>query len=64
MQKYTCYCRLIYIVGKKQVYGPIYPYAALDGEKLSGDQLKAARFMTVDEFIHGYSDCSADFYGK
>lgn len=48
MRIFTCRCEYRYIVGKKNVYGPIFP------NKSAG----VARLMTRKEWKGQYADCA------
>jgi hypothetical protein len=51
MNLFTCTCQWKYLVGKKNVYGPITPgYAAY-----------AARMISRERWQEEYGDCAAQF---
>lgn len=56
MRYFTCCCDWSYVIGKKKVYGPIWPIGiGTYPDALSNSQ----RIMSHEMFKEGYSDCSA-----
>lgn len=51
MKVFTCRCKYTYIVGKKNVYGPITPNKSAD----------AARLMTHKTWKEQYADCAYSY---
>lgn len=64
MKEFLCKCGWIYIVGKKNVYGPIYtigpgpdsPFPSVHNRCYSKGQL-----MTREVFDDAYADCAARY---
>ena len=61
MRYFTCCCGWSYVIGKRNVYGAIWPMEIGDfPSALSNSQ----RMMTREEWADWYSDCAACHAGK
>jgi hypothetical protein len=58
---FTCCCGWSYVIGKKQVYGAIWPMGI--GE-FPGALSNTQRMMTRDYFGDWYADCEACYLGR
>lgn len=61
MRLFRCCCRWSFVIGRKQVYGPIYPIGiGTFPRALSNTQTMRTR----DEWADSYADCAACYDGK
>jgi len=58
---FTCCCGWSYVIGRKRVYGAIYPTGI--GE-FPGNLAPTQRLMTRAEFEDSYADCAACHKGQ
>lgn len=52
MRLYKCQCGFAYVIGKRHVFGPIWP---------NGNAI-AARMMRVEQWEDNYGDCAESYY--
>lgn len=61
MEKFQCNCSWIFLVGKKKVFGPIWPN---DGSSRSDKlEIGTGHFMTHDQWAEEY-DCARIFEAR
>ncbi len=61
MKLWRCSCKWSYVIGRKNVYGPIWPMGIGDfPDALSNTQQMMTRAQWEDE----YSDCAARYAGE
>lgn len=61
MRLLRCCCGWSYVIGRKQVYGAIYPMGIGSfPDALSSTQ----RMMSLEQFKEEYADCAAHFNGQ
>lgn len=60
MRYFTCCCGWSYVIGKKRVYGAIWPCGIGD---FPGMLSSSQRMMTREQFGDLYSDCEACYLG-
>jgi len=61
MRLWKCCCEYSFVVGSKQVYGPIVPMG-LSGH--DGCLMTIQRMMPAEEFRDDYADCAACYDGS
>jgi hypothetical protein len=61
MELFKCCCGWSYVIGRKRVYGAIYPMGIGD---FPGALANTQRMMTRVEFADWYSDCAACYGGR
>jgi hypothetical protein len=56
MRLFRCCCGWSYVIGRKKVYGPIYPMGI---GTYPGALANTQRMMTREQFAENYADCDA-----
>jgi hypothetical protein len=59
---FDCTCKWRFIVGKKRVYGPIYPIGLPGHYNGEHGCHSRGRMLTREEFEENYSDCNAQLW--